>query len=359
MQLLTLPATPSLATSIRATAQVFEDPTSKALLAHLQQIAPSNASVLIIGETGTGKELVARHIHQLSARHQQPFIAVNCGAFSESLVEAELFGHEKGAFTGALSAKAGWSEEADGGTLFLDEIGDLPLTIQVKLLRVLQEQEVVRLGSRKSTPINVRVLAATNVNLEHAIEAGHFREDLYYRLNVVSLALRPLRERVGDILPLARHFLHTYRQRLPHGPTALSGCAENTLKHHPWPGNIRELENVIHHSLLLCRNQTITVDDLRLPQPRATRKTAHPHAPQDTAKDLLQRAFRTLFEEHNDALHETVEDALLRAAYEFCHHNQVHTAKLLGLSRNVTRTRLIKLGALTVTTRRLETGTAV
>ncbi|KVV11510.1 MULTISPECIES: sigma-54-dependent Fis family transcriptional regulator [unclassified Pseudomonas] len=359
MQLLTLPATPSLATSIRATAQVFEDPTSKALLAHLQQIAPSNASVLIIGETGTGKELVARHIHQLSARHQQPFIAVNCGAFSESLVEAELFGHEKGAFTGALSAKAGWFEEADGGTLFLDEIGDLPLTIQVKLLRVLQEQEVVRLGSRKSTPINVRVLAATNVNLEHAIEAGHFREDLYYRLNVVSLALRPLRERVGDILPLARHFLHTYRQRLPHGPTALSGCAENTLKHHPWPGNIRELENVIHHSLLLCRNQTITVDDLRLPQPRATRKTAHPHAPQDTAKDLLQRAFRTLFEEHNDALHETVEDALLRAAYEFCHHNQVHTAKLLGLSRNVTRTRLIKLGALTVTTRRLETGTAV
>ena len=359
MQLLTLPATPSLATSIRATAQVFEDPTSKALLAHLQQIAPSNASVLIMGETGTGKELVARHIHQLSARHQQPFIAVNCGAFSESLVESELFGHEKGAFTGALSAKAGWFEEADGGTLFLDEIGDLPLPIQVKLLRVLQEQEVVRLGSRKSTPINVRVLAATNVNLEHAIEAGHFREDLYYRLNVVSLALRPLRERVGDILPLARHFLHTYRQRLPHGPTALSGCAENTLKHHPWPGNIRELENVIHHSLLLCRNQTITVDDLRLPQPRATRKTANPHAPQDTAKDLLQRAFRTLFEEHNDALHETVEDALLRAAYEFCHHNQVHTAKLLGLSRNVTRTRLIKLGALTVTTRRLETGTAV
>ena len=359
MQLLTLPATPSLATSIRATAQVFEDPTSKALLAHLQQIAPSNASVLIIGETGTGKELVARHIHQLSARHQQPFIAVNCGAFSESLVESELFGHEKGAFTGALSAKAGWFEEADGGTLFLDEIGDLPLPIQVKLLRVLQEQEVVRLGSRKSTPINVRVLAATNVNLEHAIEAGHFREDLYYRLNVVSLALRPLRERVGDILPLARHFLHTYRQRLPHGPTALSGCAENTLKHHPWPGNIRELENVIHHSLLLCRNQTITVDDLRLPQPRATRKTANPHAPQDTAKDLLQRAFRTLFEEHNDALHETVEDALLRAAYEFCHHNQVHTAKLLGLSRNVTRTRLIKLGALTVTTRRLETGTGV
>ena len=353
MQLLTLPATPTLATSIRATAQVFEDPVSRALLAHLQQIAPSNASVLIMGETGTGKELVARHVHQLSHRHHQPFVAVNCGAFSESLVEAELFGHEKGAFTGALSAKAGWFEEANGGTLFLDEIGDLPLPIQVKLLRVLQEQEIVRLGSRKSTPINVRVLAATNVNLEQAIDAGHFREDLYYRLNVVSLVLRPLRERPGDILPLARHFLHTYRQRLQHGPTALSECAEEALRHHPWQGNIRELENVVHHSLLLCRNQTLTVQDLRLPPSRSVRRlelASHPQ-PSVTAQDLLQSAFRTLFEQEPGALHETVEDTLLRAAYEFCHHNQVHTAKLLGLSRNVTRTRLIKLGALSVKTR--------
>jgi transcriptional regulator with PAS, ATPase and Fis domain len=181
MQLLTLPPSPALATSIRATAQVFEDPKSKALLAHLQQVAPSDASVLIIGETGTGKELVARHIHNLSARKNRPFVAVNCGAFSESLVEAELFGHEKGAFTGAVGAKAGWFEEANGGTLFLDEIGDLPMPIQVKLLRVLQEREVVRLGSRKSTPIDVRVLAATNVQLERAINAGHFREDLNYR----------------------------------------------------------------------------------------------------------------------------------------------------------------------------------
>lgn len=200
MQLLTLPPSPALATSIRATAQVFEDPKSQALLAHLQQVAPSDASVLIIGETGTGKELVARHIHNLSARRNRPFVAVNCGAFSESLVEAELFGHEKGAFTGALSAKAGWFEEANGGTLFLDEIGDLPMAIQVKLLRVLQEREVVRLGSRKSIPIDVRVLAATNVQLEKAINAGHFREDLYYRLDVVNLELSPLRDRPGDIL---------------------------------------------------------------------------------------------------------------------------------------------------------------
>jgi transcriptional regulator of acetoin/glycerol metabolism len=183
----------------------------------LQQVAPSEASVLIIGETGTGKELVARHIHNLSARRNRPFVAVNCGAFSESLVEAELFGHEKGAFTGALSAKAGWFEEADGGTLFLDEIGDLPMAIQVKLLRVLQEREVVRLGSRKSIPIDVRVLAATNVQLEKAINAGHFREDLYYRLDVVSLELSPLRERPGDILPLTRHFIDAYSQRLGYG----------------------------------------------------------------------------------------------------------------------------------------------
>ncbi|KMM86335.1 Sigma-54 interaction domain-containing protein [Pseudomonas taetrolens] len=352
MQLLTLPPAPALATSIRATAQVFEDPASRALLAHMQQIAPSDASVLIIGETGTGKELVARHIHQLSHRHQQPFVAVNCGAFAETLVEAELFGHEKGAFTGALGAKAGWFEEADGGTLFLDEIGDLSLPIQVKLLRVLQEQEVVRLGSRKSTPINVRVLAATNVNLEQAIDAGHFREDLYYRLNVIRLKLLPLRERPGDILPLARHFLQTYRQRLSHGPTLLSGGAEEVLRHHSWQGNIRELENVIHHSLLLCRNQTITVQDLRLSQSRSRRQD-HPAQPQvpDTAQALLQRAFQRLFEEEPGALHESVEDALLRAAYIFCHHNQVHTAKLLGLSRNVTRARLIKLGALSVNTR--------
>ncbi|HXR01927.1 MAG TPA: sigma-54 dependent transcriptional regulator, partial [Pseudomonas sp.] len=272
MQLLTLPPSPALATSIRATAQVFEDPKSKALLAHLQQVAPSEASVLIIGETGTGKELVARHVHNLSTRKTQPFVAVNCGAFSESLVEAELFGHEKGAFTGALSAKAGWFEEANGGTLFLDEIGDLPMSIQVKLLRVLQEREVVRLGSRKSIPINVRVLAATNVQLERAINAGHFREDLFYRLNVVNLELRPLRERPGDIIPLVRHFIDSYSRRLSYGQIALSADAERKLATYSWPGNIRELENVIHHTLLICRDGVIQSEDLRMSNLRIDRQ---------------------------------------------------------------------------------------
>ncbi|WJM95506.1 sigma-54 dependent transcriptional regulator [Pseudomonas defluvii] len=358
MQLLTLPPSPALATSIRATAQVFEDPKSQALLAHLQQIAPSDASVLIIGETGTGKELVARHLHNLSARRNKPFIAVNCGAFSETLVEAELFGHEKGAFTGALSAKAGWFEEANGGTLFLDEIGDLPMPIQVKLLRVLQEREVVRLGSRKSIPINVRVLAATNVQLEKAINAGHFREDLYYRLNVVSLELNPLRERPGDILPLIRHFIAEYSRRLGYGEIVLDAEAQQKLVNYSWPGNIRELENVIHHTLLICRDNLIRAHDLHLSNLRIERQESSNH--NDSAEALLEQAFQKLFEEESGALHERVEALLLRAAYRFSHYNQVHTANLLGLSRNITRAMLIKSGELVVNKRQpapRETGT--
>ncbi|MBV4483649.1 sigma-54 interaction domain-containing protein [Pseudomonas khavaziana] len=352
MQLLTRPPSPALATSIPATAQVFEDSKSQALLEHIRQVAPSEASVLIIGETGTGKELVARHIHNLSARRNRRFVAVNCGAFSESLVEAELFGHEKGAFTGALCAKAGWFEEADGGTLFLDEIGDLPMTIQVKLLRVLQEREVVRLGSRKSIPIDVRVLAATNVQLEKAINAGHFREDLYYRLDVVSLELSPLRERPGDILPLTRHFIETYSRRLGYGLATISREAEHKLRSYSWPGNIRELENVIHHTLLTCRNGVIERDDLRLSNLRIKRQDDSRHGSDNSAEALLARTFQKLFEEQAGALHEKVEDELLRAAYHFSHYNQVHTANLLGLSRNVTRTRLIKIGELAVNKRR-------
>ncbi len=345
-------SSPSLATSIRATAQVFEDPTSRALLAHLQQVAPSEASVLIIGQTGTGKELVARHVHNLSARRHKPFVAVNCGAFSETLVEAELFGHEKGAFTGALTAKAGWFEEADGGTLFLDEIGDLPLPIQVKLLRVLQEREVVRLGSRKSIKIDVRVLAATNVQLEKAINAGHFREDLYYRLNVVSLALKPLRERPGDILPLIHHFIAQYSHRLGHGEVTLDTQAQRKLLDYSWPGNIRELENVIHHTLLICRNKVIGAQDLHLSNLRIERQDNPPEAAPQSAEALLHKAFEKLLEQEHGDVYEKVEAELLRTAYRYANCNQVHTASLLGLSRNVTRTLLIRIGELVVNRRR-------
>lgn len=346
-RLLTMPNPEVLSKSIRATAQVFEDPKSKALLARIELVAPSEANVLIIGDTGTGKELIARHVHALSARRNGPFVAVNCGAFSETLVESELFGHEKGAFTGAFSSKAGWFEAANEGTLFLDEIGDLPLSIQVKLLRVLQEREVVRLGARKPVPINVRLIAATNVRLEEAVKAGHFREDLFYRLRVVHLELHPLRERPGDILPLARHFVNQYRRRLGYGEVTIRPDTEQKLCQHDWPGNIRELENVIHHGLLIARNAVLRPEDLYLSTLKLDRDV-EPVAEvvADQAVDQLEKALLALFEECHEDLFDKIEEVVMRAAYQYCHCNQVQAARLLGVSRNVIRARLIKIGAI-------------
>jgi len=345
-RLLTLPNSRKLAASIRATAQVFEDPRSVALLERIRMVVPSDANVLIIGETGTGKELIARHVHELSHRRGRPFVAVNCGAFSENLVESELFGHEKGAFTGAFAAKTGWFEAANGGTLFLDEIGDLPLSIQVKLLRVLQEREVVRLGSHRSVPIDVRVVAATNVRLQAAVAAGHFREDLFYRLHVAHLALPPLRERPDDILPLAHHFIREYHQRLGYGPVRLDAAAERKLQAYAWPGNIRELENVIHHGLLICRHPVLTEDDLQLTSLHIRRPEAVPEAALASPLQLLEQALRSVFNEPGESLFDVVEETLVRAAFEHCHRNQVQTARLLGISRNVLRARLIRNGAI-------------
>ncbi len=344
--LLTLPNSQSLTKSIRATAQVFEDPKSIALLARIKMIAPSDANVLIIGETGTGKELIARHVHELSNRKNKPFIAVNCGAFTESLVESELFGHEKGAFTGAFSAKAGWFEAANGGTLFLDEIGDLPLSIQVKLLRVLQEREVVRLGARKSTPIDVRLVAATNVRLEEAVLAGHFREDLFYRLRVAHLELPTLRNRPGDILPLAEYFVAEYRRRLGYSEIKLDENAKSKLVQHSWPGNIRELENVIHHSLLICKNNTVRSEDLQLSSIQLHRQKDESTNNYGSETNLLNEALQQLFESGTENLYEHVEDTIVKAAYSYCHNNQVQTAKLLGVSRNIIRAKLIKIGVI-------------
>jgi DNA-binding NtrC family response regulator len=341
-KLLTLPNSRKLTTSIRATAQVFEDPRSVALLERIRRVAPSDANVLIIGETGTGKELIARHVHELSHRRDQRFVAVNCGAFSESLVESELFGHEKGAFTGAFAAKTGWFEAADGGTLFLDEIGDLPLSIQVKLLRVLQEREVVRLGSHRSVSIDVRVVAATNVRLQAAVSAGHFREDLFYRLHVAHLALPALRDRPGDILPLARYFIREYHQRLGYGPVRLNAAAERKLQEYAWPGNIRELENVIHHGLLICRHPVLTEDDLQLASLHIQRPEREPDAAATSPLQAIEHALRAAFDDAGENLFDTIEETLIRAAFDHCHRNQVQTAKLLGISRNVVRARLIK-----------------
>src|SRR5450830_768985 len=257
MEVLSLPNPADHAISIRAKALAFEDPASRVLLERIRLIAPSDATVLVTGESGTGKELIARLVHSLSERGQRPFIAVNCGAFSDTLIESELFGHERGAFTGALESRAGWFEAANGGTLFLDEVGDLPPAAQVKLLRVVQEREVVRVGSRKPVKIDVRLVAATNVKLEAAVRAGNFREDLYYRLNVAKLALLPLRQRPDDILPLTKHFIDIYTKRLRISTPTIADAALRRLQQYSWPGNIRELENVIHHTLLISRGQQI------------------------------------------------------------------------------------------------------
>ncbi|MGY2199665.1 sigma-54 interaction domain-containing protein [Pseudomonas gingeri] len=349
MSLITHPNARELTKSVRATVLVFKDPRSQELLARIERLAPSEANTLIIGETGTGKELVARHIHHLSRRGREPFVAVNCGAFAETLVESELFGHEKGAFTGATTHKAGWFEAANGGTLFLDEIGDLPLNMQVKLLRVLQEREVVRLGSRTPIPINVRLVAATNVNLADAVVAGHFREDLFYRLHVATIRLPPLRERPGDILPLAEFFLEEHCQRLGYNRASLSIEAERKMLEHSWPGNIRELENAIHHALLVCRNQLVQPADLHLVDMRSSgirQDEVHQAPPALSGPVDLESALNALFEQNIPDLYEHIEETIFRAAYRYCHGNQLQTGRLLNISRNIVRARLEKIGEL-------------
>lgn len=330
----------SLSHSVRATAMVFEDPVSRRLLEHIERIAPSDATVLIIGETGTGKELVARHIHALSKRAKGPFGALNCAALSENLIESELFGHEKGAFTGALMTKDGWFETANKGSLFLDEVGDLPLGLQAKLLRVLQEREVVKVGSRQPTPVDVRVIAATNVNLEEAVAASHFRADLYYRFNVATIHLSPLRERPGDILPLARHFLKIYGDRLGYSEIKLSPATELTLLNYDWPGNIRELENAVHRALLVCPGNRLRPEDFKLSGVRISQVGP------TVSTSSLESALLRLCEQAPPKLFDIIEETVIRTAFEFCEENQVQTARLLDISRNVLRHKLGLYGML-------------
>ncbi len=344
--LLSLEGSNARSETIRAKALVFVDPVSRGLLRYLERVAPSEAPVLIIGETGTGKELVARHVHQLSAR-RGPFVAVNCGAISENLAESELFGHESGAFTGATGRREGWFEAANGGTLFLDEIGDLPLSLQVKLLRVLQEREVVRIGSRKPIPVDIRLVAATNIDLGEAVRAWRFRLDLYYRLNIAQLTLPPLRERRGDILPLVHHFLGHYRERLGLLPQIFSNAALRALESYNWPGNIRELENVVHFALLVASDHEIGPEHLKLTD-KATRPqlgggvTHSAGTPRERVQDALQERFN----EGGDGLFDEYEKLIIEEAFRYSNYNQVRAAALLGLSRNVLRTLLRKHGYL-------------
>ena len=358
--LITLPDSASLALSIRAKALLFHDPQSLAVLEQVERVAGSDATVLVVGETGTGKELVARHIHKRSGRNG-PFIAVNCGAFSESLIDAELFGHESGAFTGAHQARAGWFEAANGGTLFLDEIGDLPLALQVKLLRVLQERQVVRLGSRKSVPLDVRLVAATNVDLHRAVEAQHFRADLYFRLSVATIALPPLRERPGDILPLARHFMSVYGGKLSLQAPQLSPEARSALLAYAWPGNIRELENVIHCALIVCHDGIVRASDCRFSplglggataptrEAKSREFAVQPGEPEPLA--ALELAIDALMDGRHPQLLSAIESLVVRLGFSRCHDNQVQTARLLGVTRNTLRTLLKRHGLLASSSR--------
>jgi DNA-binding NtrC family response regulator len=228
----------------------------------LARIGPSEASVLIMGESGTGKELVARSIHQLSDRAEQPFVGVNCGALSEALLESELFGHVQGAFTDARGDRKGLFQEAQGGTLLLDEIGDMPLTMQVKLLRALEESKVRPVGGDRDLEFDVRVLAATHCDLETAVEEGRFRQDLFYRINVIQLLLPPLRSRGADILQLAQHFLEQFSKRSNRQLVQIAAPAAEKLLSYSWPGNVRELRNVIERAVALTRFDTVTLEDL-------------------------------------------------------------------------------------------------
>jgi two-component system response regulator FlrC len=245
------------------------EPASAQLLELAARVARSDSTVLISGESGTGKEVLARYIHQQSHRSSQPFIAINCAAIPDNMLEATLFGHEKGAFTGAIAAQPGKFEQADGGTLLLDEISEMPLALQAKLLRVLQEREVERVGARKPIALDIRVVATTNRDLAGEVAAGRFREDLYYRLSVFPLAWRPLRERTADILPLAERLLAKHVNKMKHAAARLSAEAQACLLGYPWPGNVRELDNAIQRALILQQGGLIQPEDFCLGGPLA------------------------------------------------------------------------------------------
>lgn len=279
----------------------------QALYRHIERIAPTDISVLIDGETGTGKELIAREIHERSHRASGPFVSINCGAIPESLLESELFGHVRGAFTGANQARIGRFQAANGGTLFLDEIGEMPLHLQVKILRALQERVVTRVGDHRDEAVNIRVLAATNRDLSLQIKEGHFREDLYYRLNVMQITLPPLRERGEDILLIAQFLLDRYVQEYGVAQRRFSAEAKQAMLRYAWPGNIRELDNHIKKAVVLSESASLTPQDLALSDVEQT-----PIVPLQEARDAWQRDY-------------------VRDVVERCAGNRTQAAKELGV----------------------------
>ena len=305
---------------------ISQSPAMQEVLATVARVAPTRATVLLCGESGVGKDLIARAIHHRSPRRANPFVKINCTAIPENLMESELFGYEKGAFTGAVSSKHGRFEQADGGTVFLDEIGDVPLAIQVKLLRVLQEREFERLGSNKTRQVDVRIVAATNVDLKRAVEEGSFREDLYYRLNVMPIYLLPLRQRLEDIAPLVQRSLGKFAAELGVPVDSISDEAMRLLVEYSWPGNVRQLENVIERSLLLSSSSRLEARDIKLdgaPAPAA--EGSAQFLPEGMTLDEYERS--------------VIREALRRA-----NGNKSQAARLLGLTRNALRYRLAQMG---------------
>jgi len=311
---------------------VGESPALRDVLARVEQVAQTTATVLLRGETGTGKEMVARAIHINSAREAKPFIKVNCAALATGVLESELFGHEKGSFTGAVGRRPGRFELADGGTLFLDEIGDVPLDVQVKLLRVLQEREFERVGGTETVKVDVRVVSATHRDLERQISEGTFREDLYYRLNVFPILLPPLRERAGDITLLAEHFVQKYARSFGKAVRGLDGSAAAALSGYSWPGNVRELENVIERALILTRGPDVTAADLEF-----TKRTGGV-TPSPVTVTAAERG-RPLQERLSEQ-----ERAEIVAAIDQSQGNIAHAARRLGINRSTLYYRLRKHG---------------
>jgi len=296
------------------------------IFATIERVAPTRATVLLAGESGVGKDLIARAIHFHSPRRDRPLVKINCTAIPENLMESELFGYEKGAFTGAVTSKPGKFEQADTGTVFLDEIGDVPGPIQVKLLRILQEREFERLGSNVTRHTDVRIIAATNQDLRAALEQGTFREDLYYRLNVVPLNIPPLRERKPDIPFLANHFIRKLAADSGSAVESITDAAMERLMAYHWPGNVRELENVIERSLVLCRGSQLDAGDVRLESaPRPRSQNGQHFLPEGLTLDQYEQ--------------ELIREALRRAD-----GNKSHAARLLGLTRNALRYRLTQMG---------------
>ncbi len=307
----------------------------------LERVADTPTTVLITGESGTGKELVARALHENSSRKDKPFIKVNCAAIPKELIESELFGYERGAFTGAVGSKPGRFELAGGGTLFLDEIGEVPVEMQVKLLRALQESEFERVGGIKTIRVDVRLVAATNRDLKKLIAAGAFREDLFYRLNVVPIRLPALRERTGDIPLLVEHFLGKFNERLKKHVTGVDDDALEILKAHPWPGNIRELENVIERAVLFCDTTKVRAQDL----PHEVRGA--PPASQAPVTDAeLQAALANEggLKEHVKVAMNRLERELVSRALTQTGGNVTHAARLLKISRKGLQLKMKELG---------------